>query len=414
MTSTTACRCRAEVKTFVGVLYTLLPEILLFAVAALLAGHASALPYPGQLALQLAACAVLLAALALCLQFNRSRMFFALLTLLLAYAALLARAHAAMAFERAALGGLISLCLPLDILVFSAIPERGVFSRYGATWFGLLAAELAAAWGILSFPSLALIRALHVQFLQLPELSLSQPGLLAMVAGLVWLNDRLLRRHSAELAAFFLALFLVAPLLAAPRAAGIATYVTSAGLAFGYALMQESWSMAYLDELTGLQSRRALEEQLRQLGGRYAIAMLDVDHFKQFNDRYGHDVGDQVLRFVASRLQRQPLSGKPYRYGGEEFCLVYAGRGLPEVHGELEQLRSDIESCRFDLRQRERRNLDGDGSGNGNGMLSVTVSIGAAEHGPGHGEPWSVLKAADQALYAAKHAGRNRVNLAEA
>jgi len=401
-------------KTFVGVLYTLLPEIVLFAAAALMAGHAAAFPYPGQLALQLAACAVLLATLGLCLQFNRSRMFFALLTLLLAYGALLARARGGDPLEHAALGGLVGLSLPLDLLVFSAIPERGVFSRYGAPWFSLLTAELLAAWGILSFPSLAVIRALHVQFLRLPDLALTQPGLLAVAAGLIWLNDRLLRKHSAELAAFFLALFLVAPLLAASKTAGIAAYVAAAGLAYGYALVQESWSMAYLDELTGLQSRRALEEQLRQLGGRYAIAMLDVDHFKQFNDRYGHDVGDQVLRFVASRLQRPELTGKPYRYGGEEFCLVYSGRSLPEVQNELEQLRSDIESCRFDLRQRERRKLESDAAGAAGGMLSVTVSIGAAECTREYGEPWSVLKAADQALYAAKHAGRNRVNLAGA
>src|SRR5579859_7122403 len=185
-TSTITCRYISEVKTFVGVLYTLLPEILLFTVAALLAGHAATLPYPGQLALQLAACAILLAALALCLQFNRSRMFFALLTLLLAYGALLARAHAVYGFERAALGGLLGLCLPLDLLVFSSIPERGVFSRYGAPWFGLLGMELLAAWGIQSFPKIAVIRALHVQFLALPQLPLSQPGLLAMLAGLLW------------------------------------------------------------------------------------------------------------------------------------------------------------------------------------------------------------------------------------
>ena len=400
-------------KILIGVLYTLLPEIALFMVAALLAGYAAAFSYPAQLALQLAACAILLAALALCLQFNRSRMFFALLTLLLSYAALLSRARAS-AIDHAALGGLISLCLPLDILVFSAIPERGVFSRYGAPWFGLLAAEFLVGWGILSFPSLAVIRALHVEFLRLPDLSLTQPGLLAVAAGLLWLNDRLLRKHSAELAAFFLAVFLVAALLGASRPAGIAAYVAAAGLAFGYALVQESWSMAYLDELTGLQSRRALEEQLRQLGGRYAIAMLDVDHFKQFNDRYGHDVGDQVLRFVASRLQKQGVTGKPYRYGGEEFCLVYPSRGLAEMHTELEHLRADIESCHFDLRQRERRSLETAAlDGSDGGMLSVTVSIGAAECGPGLGEPWSVLKAADQALYSAKHAGRNRVSLAE-
>ena len=185
------------------------------------------------------------------------------------------------------------------------------------------------------------------------------------------------------------------------------------GLAFGYALVQESWSMAYLDELTGLQGRRALEEQLRQLGKRYVIAMVDVDYFKKFNDRYGHTVGDQVLRFVASRLQRETLTGKPYRYGGEEFCLLYSGRNLHEVEPELERLRSDIEASRFDLRHGERRSTEGGATGEdeSTNMLSVTVSIGAAEYDEGLGEPWGVLKAADQALYEAKHAGRNRVSL---
>lgn len=399
-------------KLAIGVLYTLLPEIALFAVASFLAAYAAAFSYPAQLALQLAACAILLAALGLCVQFNRSRMFFGLLTALLAYATLLARVHAADPFEHAALGGLLSLFLPMDILVFSAIPERGIFSRYGGTWFALLAAELLAGWGALSFPSPLVIRALHVEFLQLPHGSITQPGLLAAFIGLLWCNDRLLRKHSAELAAFFLALFAVIPLMGAGQAAGIAAYVAMTGLAFGYALVQESWSMAYLDELTGLQSRRALEEQLRQLGGRYVIAMLDVDHFKKFNDRYGHDVGDQVLRFVASRLMKPTITGKPYRYGGEEFCMVYAGRGLPEVSTELEQLRADIESCHFDLRQRERRSLETAAQdADATGMLSVTVSIGGAESGAELTEPWSVLKAADQALYGAKHAGRNRVNL---
>src|SRR5690348_6979263 len=299
-------------KLVVGVLYTLLPEIILLAIAAFLAGHVASFSYTGKLTLELSACAILIAALALCLQFNRSRMFFALLSLLVAYAALLARARSADPLAHAALGGLVSLALPLDLLAFSFIPERGAFSRYGAWWFALLALELLAGWGMLTFPSPGIVRALHVQFLHLPDFSLTQPGLLCVALGLLWLNDRLLQRHSAELAAFFLAMLVAVPLVAASQPAAIAAYTAALGLAFAYALVQESWSMAYLDELTGLQGRRALEEQLRQLGKRYVIAMLDVDHFKKFNDRYGHDVGDQVLRFVASRLQRQTLTGKPF------------------------------------------------------------------------------------------------------
>ena len=402
-------------KLLIGVLYTLLPELLLFCLAALLAGYAAGFPSGGVLALTLAAGAMLLTALALSLQFNRSRLFFALLTLCLAGTGLLLRAHAAPA-GAATLDGMLCLLLPLDLVVFAGIAERGIFSRYGAIWFALLAAETLATLLLLAFSDTAVTSALHVRFTHAgwaTALRITQPGLVVLTLGLLWLNDRLLGRHSAELAAFFFALVASVPMLYTPHPGVLSVFLAAAALGFGYAVIQESWSMAYLDELTGLQGRRALEEHMRQLGGRYVIAMVDVDHFKRFNDSYGHDVGDQVLRFVASRLAYQPHGGRPFRYGGEEFCLVFSGHGLAEVRDELEKLRSDIESCRFDLRRSGRRGDDvSEGAEVGSpGMLAITVSIGAAEYGAQFKEPWTVLKAADKALYDAKHSGRNRVSV---
>ncbi len=401
-------------KILVGLLYSLLPEIVVFAIAALLSVQVSAFPSAGRLAVEMSTAAILLAALGLSVQFNRSRMSFALLTLIGSCLAIFALTRIDDPVKRAILDGGLCLVLPLDVFVFAFIPERGVFSRYGGLWFGLLAGETLALWALTAFPSLLLAHALQVQFTHLGILAhsdVTQPALLIIGIGLLWFNDRLLRRHDAESAAFFLAMVCVLPVLHGTELAHSALFLGAAGLGFGYAVIQGSWSMAYLDELTGLPGRRALEEQMRQLGGRYAIAMVDVDHFKHFNDRYGHDVGDQVLRFVASRLQRTTLVGKPFRYGGEEFCLLYGSRDLSQVKEELEQVRADIESCRFDLRQGGRRNED-TGSGEANtDMLSITVSIGAAQHGEHLDEPWTVLKAADKALYDAKHAGRNRVSL---
>ena len=399
-------------KIVVGMLYTLLPELLVMAVAALLAERMAAFGPTGQLAAEIGVSAILLAALGLSAQFNRSRMFFALATLLGAYVAMLALARMGTPLPRAVLGGGLNLFLPLDILVFAFIPERGIFSRYGGIWFTLLGGQAAALWALTAFPSPLLARAFDVQFIHLSFLThggLTQPALLLIGAGLLYLNDRLMRRHDAESAALFLALVATLPVLHASQLAVAALYLGAAALGCGYAVIQGSWNMAYLDELTGLPGRRALEEQMRQLAGRYAIAMVDVDHFKHFNDRYGHDVGDQVLRFVASRLQKPVLAGKPFRYGGEEFCLLYGGKNIAEVREELEQVRADIEACRFDLRQGGRRSEDtGPGDGQPD-MLSITVSIGAAQHDEHLDEPWTVLKAADKALYEAKHAGRNRV-----
>jgi diguanylate cyclase (GGDEF)-like protein len=74
----------------------------------------------------------------------------------------------------------------------------------------------------------------------------------------------------------------------------------------------------YIDELTGLQGRRSLNETLYNLGRKYAIAMIDVDHFKKFNDTYGHKTGDQVLKMIAYKLERISGGAKTFRYGGEE------------------------------------------------------------------------------------------------
>ena len=401
-------------KILVGLLYSLLPEIVVFAIAVLLARQVGMFPSAGRLAVEISVAAILLAASGLSAQFNRSRMSFALLTLIGAYLATFALSRLDDPVKHAILDGGLCLVLPLDVLAFSLIPERGVFSRYGGLWFGLLAGETLALWALTAFPSPLLAHALHVQFTHLSFLAhtdVTQPALLVIGLGLLWFNDRLLRGHDAESAAFFLAMVSTLPVLQGVDPTRSMLFLGAAGLCFGYAVIQGSWSMAYLDELTGLPGRRALEEQMRQLGGRYAIAMVDVDHFKHFNDRYGHDVGDQVLRFVASRLLRPALVGKPFRYGGEEFCLLYGGRDLTQVKQELEQVRADIESCRFDLRQGGRRNEDMGSSDDQPDMLSITVSIGAAQHGVHLDEPWTVLKAADKALYDAKHAGRNRVSL---
>ena len=403
-------------KIVVGVLYTLLPEIILLVIAASLAYYAAYFPDAGITATELVALFILIAALALSMQFNRSRMFFALLALLIGYAALSERTATGDALNRQILAGSLCLFLPFDLVCMQPLAERGVFTRYGAWPFVLLLLEILFVILLMVTHAHGVTDALFVQFVKWPWLSatsISQPGLLLLAIGLLWLNDRLILRHSAELAAFFFSLIAVAVMLHSRQPATVAVFAGAAAVAFGIAIIQESWSMAYLDELTGLPGRRALEEQMRRLGGRYVIAMLDVDHFKHFNDTYGHDVGDQVLRLVASRLQKYAGGGKAFRYGGEEFSLLYAGRSLEDAAPALEMLRVEIETSGFNPRRGERRSGSEaqEGCQDDDAPLRVTVSIGAAESGTARKDPWSVLKSADRALYDAKHAGRNRVRL---
>src|SRR2546421_12493897 len=97
--------------------------------------------------------------------------------------------------------------------------------------------------------------------------------------------------------------------------------------------------MAYQDSLTQLPARRALNEALLRLGSQYTVGMVDVDHFKRINDSHGHDVGDQVLKMVAARLAQVGGGGRAYRYGGEEFAVIFAVRRADQSHPEVEKRR---------------------------------------------------------------------------
>ena len=199
---------------------------------------------------------------------------------------------------------------------------------------------------------------------------------------------------------------------AAPSPSAL-VYFSAAGLMLLVSAVESSFCMAYLDELTGLPARRSLNNELANLGKKYVIAMIDIDHFKKFNDRYGHKTGDQVLKMIASKLKDITGGAKVFRYGGEEFTAVFPGKSIEEALPHLEVYLRIIESTSFVIRGNEGRVKGGtdrsrDFSKNP-GEVKVTVSIGAAAPGKELATPEKVLKEADMALYKAKKAGRNRV-----
>lgn len=162
-----------------------------------------------------------------------------------------------------------------------------------------------------------------------------------------------------------------------------------------------------IDALTGLYNRRFLDETLaRELiranrqGSTLSLVMLDVDHFKRFNDNHGHEAGDQVLRHIA-QLLRKSLRGSDLacRFGGEELTLIMPETSLEDARAKCEALREQIAELTVRV--------------GGAVLPAVTVSMGLAAF-PLHGEQAETLiQQADAALYRAKHAGRNRVELAQ-
>jgi diguanylate cyclase (GGDEF)-like protein len=190
-------------------------------------------------------------------------------------------------------------------------------------------------------------------------------------------------------------------------------YFSAASLILIITSIETSFSMAYIDELTDLPGRRSLNETLANLGRRYAIAMIDIDHFKKFNDKYGHKTGDQVLKMVASKLKELTGGAKVFRYGGEEFTAVFPGKTAKEVVPHLDTYRKIMESSPFTVRGRSRKKSSAENRGKtsraGRNGIHITVSIGVASPNRRMATPEKVLKAADKVLYKAKKAGRNRV-----
>ena len=142
------------------------------------------------------------------------------------------------------------------------------------------------------------------------------------------------------------------------------------------------------------------------------MAMVDVDHFKKFNDTYGHDTGDAVLRMIATKLSKVTGGGASYRYGGEEFSVVFNGKDSESAKPHLEALRETIADTPFIInRSNSRRKGDKKVKRKRNKSVKVSVSIGVADSSSNVSSPWDVLKLSDKALYRAKGKGRNCVSV---
>lgn len=193
----------------------------------------------------------------------------------------------------------------------------------------------------------------------------------------------------------------------------VRAWLAASAAAVAIAVLYGAYRMAFIDALTGLPNRRALDEHLARSQGRIAVAMVDVDHFKRFNDRYGHESGDRVLQAVARQLRRC-RGGAAYRYGGEEFAIVFGGRQVERASEALEVVRAAIEALRVRLKGGSSKRAQAVRRGQLDGEVGVTVSIGLAERDPERRTCGAIVDAADKALYRSKQRGRNRLTLAGA
>ncbi len=364
--------------------------------------------------------AALLLAGAISLWFGRGRAFLAVLCVALGYVVYRSLLGAGLE-PPPARTAFAALCVfvPANLALFSLLSERGLFNVFGLRRLLLIAAELAFTFWLIEAGVTAFaewIAGPLFDFAWLKASPIPQGAIPVMLLSLLVVAVRTLTQDTpvdAAMAGALVAFGLASEKVAQPGS--FALFISCAALVLLIGVLQDSRRMAFRDELTGLPSRRALNERLMGLGHDFTIAMLDVDHFKQFNDSYGHDVGDQVLRMVAAELGRVRRGGRAYRYGGEEFALVFPGKGVREVLAELETVRASVAQHRIALRSADRPAETATGRGLRDGraprkIVSVTISIGVAESNDKLKTPDEVVKAADRALYRAKDKGRNIVS----
>lgn len=393
-----------------------------------------ALTYSGWLTLALPAisflyyCA-LLGGMLLAWRFHSSRSFLSLLVILIAQQAISFSLGSARVFATA---HAVSVLVPINFILIAIMHERG-FTLESITPIGLFlfvqTLTAAVLLGSATARPSALVRSHHLgEPVSLPHYAWFILGATAIFlairfvltrkpvdSALLWsLCGTVLAVHSQEI----------------PRTTTL--YWAAAVGILAVSIVENSYLLAYHDELTSLPSRRAFNDALLRLKHPYSMAVVDIDHFKKFNDTHGHDTGDEVLRLVAANLARVTGGGQAYRCGGEEFIILFSGKTTPDVVDHLEQLRKKIETSEFRLRGRDRRQSPRGADRRAQGgrrqprkadmirelakedpgtALSVTVSIGVANSSE-KSDTDAVLKSADKALYKAKEDGRNRVETA--
>ena len=367
-------------------------------------------------------------------RFHSSRIFFSLLVLFLGQRAIefFASPGVASGTGRTAVEA-IAILWPVNFVLFSFVRERGLAINSIASRLGLVFVEsvfvavICRPEGTAPFFLNPQFFSAHLfQWTRLPQFA----WILFFLAAATLFARFFLYRNQVEsgmlwsLTTAFLGLQAgaIGPV---PRA-----YVASSALILLGSIIENSYVLAYHDELTRLPARRSFNDAIAGLQDPYTIAVVDIDHFKSFNDTYGHDIGDQVLCMVATRLAHVTGNGQAYRVGGEEFCILFPGKSSSEALKHLELLRQTIENSSFHVRRpndrrsvrhgpdrrrppRKRMSLKRSGQPEASGVeLSVTVSIGIAESSTQTGDANAVIRAADQALYRAKESGRNRVEVA--
>lgn len=328
--------------------------------------------------------------------FNRNRFIFVILPIIMVYIGF----EYFSAKKATSLFLYASVLYPIHLIIFLVLKERGLFSFWGILKIAFFIIEIGIVLLLIYYPKEALegymnVKLFAANFYPLKDLSIAIGIFVLFVMSALVMFGRYLMYSTTFLSlllTFYLGLFF----LKTPHATEVA-FLSFAIIIF-ILLIRESYRLAFYDELTALPGRRALVEDMAKLGRKYSLAMCDIDFFKKFNDTYGHDTGDEVLKMVASKFSEVSGGGKAYRYGGEEFVILFPSKESDESFVHVDALRQKIATTPFSVRNKKTTK-----------KIFINVSAGVTQNSQKDKDPFAVMKRADNALYKAKKAGRNQV-----
>ena len=328
--------------------------------------------------------------------FNRNKFIFVIVPLVMIYIGfkLFSPSMATQLFHYS------SILYPIHLLIFLLLKERGLFSTWGIlkTIFVLL--EIGLVFLLLYYPNdnvqnILNLKIFNASFYPLKDLSIViSLSIVFILSALVLFNRYLI--YNGTFLIILIAYMSGLYFLKTPHFIDM-TFLAIDMIVLAL-LIRETYRLAFYDELTSMPGRRALVEDMAKLGRKYSLAMIDIDFFKKFNDTYGHDTGDEVLKMVATKLLAVSGGGKAYRYGGEEFTVLFPSKETSECFGHVDILRQNIATSAFVVRNKKKAKT-----------IYVNISAGLVQNSSKDKDPFAVMKRADNALYKAKEAGRNKV-----
>ena len=313
---------------------------------------------------------------------------------------------------------LVAFLLPLNLVAISFVKEAGFLTKWSLVRLGLilLQAVMVFLFAMAGITDKISIIAARWPGIYLPEglVIVHAAAAAFFIAGCVLLISILLQPGPGKVVFLWAEATVFFAFNAEPPGERMTAYFYAAVAVLTIGVVEEHFASATEDNVSGLPARRAMLNALSKLKSSYAVAVVNIDHFKKVNDDEGYDAGNQILPVLALKIKAMMNEGDAYSMGGGEFAVLFPGKSALEALHYVENFRKSVEENPFIVRDRtprKKKREPGPPSSRTQKRVTITVSAGLAEPDDQNKDAHQVLDAAVKALRSAKKSGRNQVSL---